>query len=147
MSEQLSTVQHRPLFTNLVEVEFSELPETSPITSQRPPGAKPGRMCPWAFRAEILKSPELAANPNPWHPSDPTHRSLEGEAWEGGRGGGGPGDGRDASASAGLPEAGRRPRVRRRGGENDGWRVAFRLDEDGDPRFAEMVYALAERVD
>jgi CubicO group peptidase (beta-lactamase class C family) len=33
------------------------------------------------------------------------------------------------------------------GGENDGWRVAFRLDEDGEPRFAEMVYALAERVD
>ena len=32
------------------------------------------------------------------------------------------------------------------GGEDDGWRVAFRLDDDGKPRFAEMVYALAERV-
>jgi CubicO group peptidase (beta-lactamase class C family) len=31
-------------------------------------------------------------------------------------------------------------------GEDEGWRVVFVLGEDGEPRFAEMVYALAERA-
>ena len=50
-----------------------------------------------------------------------------------------------------LPPAFLRPVNNRKfiviGGEDDGWQVAFRLYDDGAPRFAEMVYALAERAD
>ena len=58
--------------------------ETSPKTAQRPRGARDGRT---ALHGEKPETVELAANLRPWHPSRPTFGSLEGEAWQGGRGG------------------------------------------------------------